>query len=199
MSDLLDIQDREILREKCIARRQALLVEDVNRFSHSIATKIFCSNIWRRAKTIGLYSSIKNEVSTDALLRQAWQEGKKVFLPRCIIYGEKPLLEFVCCRDWSELVPGPFGILEPDQSRVSIDFNRDIPDIVLVPAVALTKNGYRLGYGKGFYDYLFAQPLWKHVVRIALVYSFQFVNFAPHSFDVPVHGYVTESEFVWMS
>ena len=199
MSNLIDIQDKEEIRQKCIDHRQRLLKKDINRFSHMVATRVLGSDIWHRAKSIGLYSSINGEVSTDVLLRQAWQEGKEVFLPRCIIGEENPSLEFAYCRSWSDLVLGPFGVLEPEQRKFLDNKKEFFPDIVIVPVVALTKNGYRLGYGKGFYDRLFAQPEWKDVIRIALAYSFQFVDFVPDSVDVPVKAYVTESEFVWVS
>lgn len=188
---------KDVIRNSCIMHRQKLSPEEVHRFSHIIATKLFNDNIWRIARSIALYSSIKNEVSTDSLLRQAWQEGKQVLLPRCVLSNE-PELEFALCRGWEELVVGPFGILEPDRKRCIAISENELPELMIVPAVALTTSGARLGYGKGYYDKLLSKPGWDQIVRVALIYQSQIINFNSSVSDVPMHGYVTELGFIWI-
>lgn len=191
------MQDRERIRKECIAHRESLSPEEVHKYSLSIATSVFSDPVWRNVHSIALYASIKNEVSTDTLLRQAWQEGKQVMLPRCII-GDSPDMKFFICRSWKELVPSSFGILEPDQNRCFELPKYNYPDLVIAPAVALTVHGDRLGYGRGYYDALFSKRGWENVKRIALIYSTQLVVFDAHEQDVPMHGYVTEVDFVWL-
>lgn len=189
--------DKDFVRNSCIIRRQTLSPEEVHSASHIIATKLLNDEVWRRARSVALYSSIKNEVSTDSLLRQAWQEGKQVLLPRCILSGE-PELEFALCRGWEELVVGPFGILEPDYKRCIAVSGKSLPELIVVPAVGLTSFGARLGYGKGYYDKLLSKPGWDQIVRVALVYQSQIVEFNPSISDVPMHGYITELGFIWI-
>lgn len=189
--------DKDFVRKSCIIRRQTLSPEEVHSASHIIATKLLNDEIWRSSRSVALYSSIKNEVSTDSLLRQAWQEGKQVLLPRCIL-SDEPKLEFALCRGWEELVVGPFGILEPDYKRCIAVSCKNLPELIVVPAVGLTSFGARLGYGKGYYDKLLSKPGWNQILRVALVYQSQIVEFNPSTFDVPMHGYITELGFIWI-
>lgn len=191
------MQDKEYARKLCIMRREEFSSEEVHNYSHSIATKLFCDSVWRKARSIVLYSSIKNEVSTDSLLRQAWQEGKQVMLPRCVV-GNDSRLELAICRSWEELVPGQFGILEPDKKRCHTLSTTVIPDLAIIPAVGLTIYGDRLGYGKGYYDKLLSQNNWNQVIKIALIYSFQLIEFKANEFDIPMNGYITELGLKWI-
>ena len=72
------------------------------------------------------------------------------------------------------------------------------PDLVLVPAVGISPAGARLGYGKGFYDRLLALPGWGGAKRLALVHSLQLAAFPAGPLDIPMHGYATEKELIWL-
>ncbi len=69
---------------------------------------------------------------------------------------------------------------------------------MLIPAVGISPQGARLGYGKGFYDRILALPGWNAARRLALVHAFQIADFPAGPLDVPVHGYATEKELVWL-
>ena len=56
----------------------------------------------------------------------------------------------------------------------------------------------RLGYGKGFYDRLLALPGWGGAKRLALVHSLQLAAFPAGPLDIPMHGYATEKELIWL-
>ena len=58
--------------------------------------------------------------------------------------------------------------------------------------------GARLGYGKGFYDRLLALPGWGGAKRLALVHSLQLAAFPAGPLDIPMHGYATEKELIWL-
>ena len=72
------------------------------------------------------------------------------------------------------------------------------PDLILVPAVGISPAGARLGYGKGFYDRLLALPGWGGAKRLALVHSLQLAAFPAGPLDIPMHGYATEKELIWL-
>lgn len=67
-----------------------------------------------------------------------------------------------------------------------------------VPAVGISPAGARLGYGKGFYDRLLALPGWGGAKRLALVHSLQLAAFPAGPLDIPMHGYATEKELIWL-
>ncbi|KAG2473139.1 MAG: 5-formyltetrahydrofolate cyclo-ligase [Nitrosopumilales archaeon] len=66
-------------------------------------------------------------------------------------------------------------------------------DVILVPTVAVSRNGFRLGYGYGYYDRFLAK---KNLVKIALTFAKQVVKSIPHSDkDIKIDWIVTEDEF----
>ena len=90
-------------------------------------------------------------------------------------------MDFYEIRDFSELQKGAYGILEPTGDRLLLP-QKD--DLMLVPGAAFDRNGYRIGYGGGYYDrYLRRHPDMK---TIALAYDFQIISRVPaEEFDVP--------------
>ena len=90
---------------------------------------------------------------------------------------------------WAEDMPmqrGAYGISEPSLREMVI------PDVVLVPLLGVDKAGYRLGYGKGYYDCYFASDKGKDARRIGLAFTCQQVDSLPHeAHDVPLHALIT--------
>jgi 5-formyltetrahydrofolate cyclo-ligase len=107
-------------------------------------------------------------VRTDLLISEAKKLGKTVALPR--VEGES--ISFYQHSDNDHLVKGRFGIMEP-LPQVGI---KGI-DLLVVPGIAFDRRGYRLGYGKGYYDkFLSKNP----TISIGLAYSIQIVQIIPH-------------------
>lgn len=209
---------RKALRAELIRRRKALDPADWARRSADIQRRVLEQPEWRDAGTVALYVAARNEVSTALLLERAWAEGKRVLLPRCLPpdAGEG-IMDFVLCRGYHELESGAFGLLEPGPACPALPrsgWERDavaaglswpgasrplrLPDLILVPAVGISPAGARLGYGKGFYDRLLSLPGWNGARRLALVHAFQIADFPSGPLDVPMHGYATEKELVWL-
>lgn len=116
-----------------------------------IQKKVLAMTAFKEASTVYLYMDFKGEVQTSLLLDECFRQKKRVVLPR--IDGDE--MDFYEVRSREELKPGYFGILEP-VSRDKIDESRGF---MVVPGVAFSKDGYRMGYGKGFYDrYLTRYP-----------------------------------------
>jgi 5-formyltetrahydrofolate cyclo-ligase len=107
-------------------------------------------------------------VRTDIIISKAKQLGKLVALPR--VEGDS--ISFYELSDEKHLVKGRFGIMEPlPQVRVKS------MDLLVVPGIAFDKQGYRLGYGKGYYDkFLSKNP----VLSFGLAYSLQLFEKLPH-------------------
>lgn len=199
-------RDKQRLRQELLARRRALKPSQAAALSERIQQTILDTSIWREATCVALYIAVRNEVSTEQLLNAAWHSGKQVLLPRCLPPEQgEGLMEFAPCHDRNALVTGFFGLLEPCRKRCpglpltpSTDGTSLFPTLILVPAVGISPSGGRLGYGKGFYDRLLSRPHWGGIRRIAPIYAFQLVSFPSSTLDVPMHGYVTEKEYVWL-
>lgn len=108
-------------------------------------------NLWsfRENELLWVYVSGDPEVDTRALIDYALQNGKTVAVPRCVPGTRN--MEFYRIRSMDELLPGAYGILEPQPlpENLVTDFENGL---CIVPALAVDEQGYRLGFGKGYYD-----------------------------------------------
>ena len=140
---------------------------------------------FRLANSIGMYYPIGSEVPTQDIIQEALSNGKEILLPKVI--GKE--LEFRKIKDFSDLEKGSYDIMEPkDGCQASNKF-----DVIIVPTVGISRDGYRLGYGYGFYDRFLSK---NKVVTISLTYSKQVVKSVPSSDeDVRIDWVVTEDEF----
>ena len=136
------------------------------------------------------YVSTDIEVGTRALILQALAEGKQVAVPRCIPNTRD--MEFYLIKSEDALEPGAFGVMEPNPARCTrlTDFSQGL---CIVPGLSYDFLGYRLGYGKGYYDRFLAR--FKGDVA-GICYSNCIRRKLPHGkFDRPVDVLVTE-EFI---
>lgn len=141
------------------------------------------------ATTLALYSPVNNEVRTDRLLSVALSQGKQVCFPR--VTGER--LQFVTIESEAELQPGTFSVAEPVGENVLP--LRQI-DLLVVPGVAFDRDGFRLGYGKGFYDRELSR-LTGATVSIGLCYDFQLCDMLPiEDHDRQLDYIVTEKQLI---
>ena len=112
------------------------------------------SEFYKNASMVFCFLSCKNEISTDRIIAKCIQDEKPVALPR-IIEGTNEMDFYVLSNIplKSQTEPGSYGILEPKTSLKKIDV-RFVPKnaVMLLPGLAFSKDGTRLGKGKGFYD-----------------------------------------------
>ena len=135
-----------------------------------------------------LYSALANEVATDTILDDALASGRAVFFPR--LDCTKNTLSIGRVQNRADLTPGAHGILEPKTSP--FDFSSMPQCIIVVPGVAFTARGARLGRGGGHYDRLLSS--FPHAIKVGLAYSFQLLDYLPQSgSDQRLNFVVTES------
>ena len=179
--------DKAELRKVMKRRRSALSAERILLYSGCIAENLVSRKEYADADTVLAYVSFSSEVNTHFLIEKAWKDGKKVAVPKCV---DDEKLEFEYIQSFDDLAPGKFGIPEPVTGR-SVDYKADEKCLLLLPGVAYTNSGDRLGYGGGYYD----RYLKKHesIPRVMLAYSLQEADTLPvDEQDVPADMIITE-------
>ena len=146
--------------------------------SEALGELFAASEAYKQAKTIYGYLPYNQEVRTVAMLQRALDAGKRVAVPKC--YGEE--MRFIYLDDLSKVEKGYCGIPEPIEDGPVAE---DQTALVLMPGLAFTKDGQRMGYGGGFYDkFLASEP---NHPTLALCYDFQMVEYLPtEEYDIPV-------------
>lgn len=140
------------------------------------------------AGTIFIYVGQETEVNTTLIIQDALAKGKRVLVPKTVFLGHMEACEIDSMEDLS---PGLHGILEPKDLAYQMDPGKI--DIAFVPCVAFTKEGYRLGYGGGFYDRFLPRGRFK---RILIAFSEMEEDALPRDvFDEKVHGILTEKGY----
>ncbi|QDU72198.1 5-formyltetrahydrofolate cyclo-ligase [Mucisphaera calidilacus] len=139
------------------------------------------------ADTIFAYVSMQDEVATHKLLDQLLEQGKTVAVP--VVIGEEIVPHLL--HDLEDLYPDRFDIPAP-QTRVPLDLT---PDVTIVPGLAFTPAGQRLGRGGGYYDrYLTSHP---ETSPIAVCFENQILDALPtEATDFPVPVIVTEKRLI---
>ncbi len=145
----LDIRKyKQSIREAQKRRRAEMEPEKKAELDRAVADNVRCLREYAPAKTLLVYVSTPIEVDTRLIIERAWAEGKRVAVPRCI--PDTRDMEFHYITSFSELSPGSFSVYEPNPDLPIVTDFSDC--LMIVPGMQFDMNGYRLGYGKGYYD-----------------------------------------------
>ncbi|MDD2929356.1 MAG: 5-formyltetrahydrofolate cyclo-ligase [Sideroxydans sp.] len=192
----MNIQARkQPLRQRIIAARENLAASERLRLSHVILRSVSGLPAYRQAATVLGYLNFGAELATETWVEQALSDGKRVLLPR--VNKASKHLDLYQINDLQrDVAPGLWGIREPLIERC---IKEEVPgtiDFVLLPGVAFTRNGKRLGYGGGFYDRLLAR-LPHRPALVAAAFGLQVVADIPlEDTDRAVEWLVTENEIL---
>ena len=142
---------KEDLRKEYMKNRKKIANIKGKSKSNKITTNLLSLEELKKSKNILLYISYRSEVGTERLINKLLKNSKNVFAPYCI--KDEKRMEIVQINDpTKDLKKGAYGIKEPKNSLRKKDNEINQLDIVIVPAVAFSKSGYRIGYGGGYYD-----------------------------------------------
>lgn len=160
---------KDELRKKYSLIRNEISERTAAELSRKICEQLIRSDMFRKADEILMYYPLGNEADLRYAARKAWEEGKKVAFP--VTEGDDMM--FYKADSFAGFTEGPFGIMEPPRDNPA-DWESPL---VLVPGLVFTKNGGRIGYGKGFYDrYLTAHP---DCITAGTCYEFQLCDHVP--------------------
>lgn len=175
---------KDELRQAMLERRLALSADEVSQMGSAIQDRVLKHKLWANAERVGLYSAVKNEVETTMLFHKALEQGKSLYYPR-VEQG----LNFYEVHERGDLHKGAWGILEPKHGCQVLMADQKL-DLLIVPGVVFDVRGFRIGYGKGFYDIYLASMELK---AFGLGYDFQMVPEIPaDNWDRRVGSVLTE-------
>ena len=183
---MLQNHERESLRRRLLNQRDNTSEDMLKIAANHICKRLYTIESFRSAKKIGMYYSIGSEIPTPDIIQELSSREYKVYLPRIV----SDMIEFREIGDFTSLEIGKFGIMEPKES-CSVDNNLDI---VIVPTVAVSSSGIRLGYGHGFYDRYLTKF---NPESISIVLEKQIIRHIPKTpKDIPVRWIVTEDRAI---
>lgn len=137
------------LRAKSRQFRERLDPQRKADMNAAIRSRLFSMREFREADVVLTYVSKEIEVDTVEIIRAVLEQGKRVAVPRCI--PDTFRMEFFEIESLQELEKGMFGVLEPVPSR-SRSLAAEGKCLCIVPGLSFDSQGFRLGYGKGYYD-----------------------------------------------
>ncbi len=179
------MQIKDKLRSELKAKRK-------NISNKALIDKAICRNLincdfYKNAKTVLFYAALDDEINIDLCIDSAISQGKRAALPACT--DKSGNMKFYYVNTLADLKNGYFGLREPDAQicREVTDFS---DSICIVPALSYDRNGYRLGYGKGYYD-KFLQNY--SFISVGLCYNELVKDNLPiGKYDVPVNYIITQ-------
>jgi len=179
---------KSTLRANALAARDALSGERRAAVAQAIARRGLPFEIFAGAVVAG-YSPIRSEIDPAPLMRQLAEQGARLALPAVMARGKS-----LAFRAWSpddRLMMGPLGILEPSPAAAEL-----IPDIMLVPLAAFDRQGHRIGYGAGHYDYTLAHlRKTKAITAVGTAFAVQEIKAIPAlPHDVALDYVLTEKK-----
>lgn len=168
--------NKKEIRKKMLAVRRSLEALYVREASHIICEKLKKCPLYKDAESICLYMPINNEVDVTELL-----ETGKIYIPKIIDKS----MDFYLYEGMDSIGLGAFGIPEPTGETKLAPNNKTL---VVMPGVAFSRDGYRLGYGGGYYDtYLKKYPM---CMKVAVCFKEQLVE------ELPVEEHDVKPDFI---
>ena len=165
------------LRKKVLQEMKAIPREQKQAMDQALTDQFLKHPFCQEAKVIATYLSFPHEFQTQELIEQALRDGKKVLIPKTYPKGR---MDFVVYHP-QQLVRTSFGLLEPQGDLEVVDASQI--DLIHVPGLAFTTEGYRIGYGGGYYD-RYLEHFTGH--SMSTIYPCQVQQFMPENHDIPV-------------
>ena len=188
-----DTNNKNSLRRSCRQKRDGFGEEFIQKASANACKILAERKEFSNAETVLLYFPVKNEISPLPIFELALHNGKSIAFPVC--NKKDNTLTFRKVTSLCEPEDTDFGLYEPKFGCEEI--RPDARTLCVVPALAFSRDGHRLGYGGGYYD-RFLKDF--QGVSVGFAYSELLLPDIPNnSHDVPVNMIITESEVLYIA
>lgn len=182
------LYSKKELRKRFLTLRGEMTQSEKAALDAEICASLLSLDEVMRAKNILVYAPFRNEIDLVPFFEQICKEGKRTAFPKCEKDGR---MDFFFC-EYSSLSVQAYGIKEPSGLTEMFDGQEDT--VCILPCLAVREDGYRLGYGGGYYDRFLSKY---DLIKIAPVYS-DFViesnSFDKNEFDIPTDIIITEED-----
>lgn len=169
---------KEGIRYAMKSIRNDLSDESVYNGLHKVIEQIKNNNDFLDADYVGLYSHINNEIDLDELVKMF--PKKRFALPKIINNN----LEYILIDLNTKYEINQYKIKEP---VTGLNITNQIK-FIFVPFLAINDEGYRIGYGKGYFDRFFHNK--PHIIKVGIGYNFQKTTFEPKKHDIALSYYI---------
>lgn len=175
------------LRKKLRGVLGSLSKEEIHDRSIVAIQRLLDLREYARSEILMTFLSMPKEIDTTSLVLQAWQDGKRVLVPR--ISWEQRRILAVEIQSFDAVAATPLGIREPTMGPpIPVSYI----DLVTVPGLGFDSLGNRIGRGSGFYDRFLGQPDFRGIA-CAIAFEEQYVDNVPVGpLDRPVDMLVTD-------
>ncbi len=157
--------------------------------SKKIFENFVSSRIFTECNELLLFASLEDEPLTDLIAEHSLNLNKKIAYPKC--NDNNGSMSFYYVNSLNELKEGLFGVREPlcNSNKLAVPNNRTV---ILVPGLAFNPDGFRVGYGKGYYDRFLSKY---DCVSVGICYNeLCSLDFSEDKFDIPVKFIVTDKK-----
>lgn len=180
--------DKKELRKQVRLELQNISDIQYRNWSSNIMERLLLEETIQKSKTIAITISRKTEVDTTPIIEALWKKGKRVVVPKC--YPQDHTMEFYVINDFAQLETVYMDLKEPIPTKSTKVSSSEI-DVMIVPGVVFDLEGYRIGYGGGYYDRYLEYYLGE---KISIAFELQLVdNVTKEPYDIPVNVIITEN------
>lgn len=183
--------DKIQLRQSMIEKLEQLSTYERNNISSQLINHLLSSSLWKTAKVIGVTISQALEWSTKPIIKAGWEQGKTIAVPKC--YPDDKKLVFYKFTSYNQLEVVYYNLQEPNPEKTTAIDKNDM-DLLIVPGLVYDKDGYRIGFGGGYYDRFLTDF---RQTTVSLASRRQIVEEIPYeSYDIPVDHIITDKGMI---
>ena len=191
-----EAMDTKALRQNIRNKRRTLSDSEREHAAFLLCERIAASRTFQQSKHIAFYLANDGEMDLSLLIKHAWQQGKKCYLP-VLAEPNTQRLWFIPYTPATKLKNNRFDIPEPLHSHKTRLQKTLSLDLILMPLVAFDLEGNRVGMGGGFYDrslaFLRQRKYWHKPNLLGIAYEFQKQEqLETNQWDIPMQAIATE-------
>lgn len=188
------VEKKEELRKRFLDERSKIAQTKISNWSKKINNRFLSLPQLEDSRKIMAYASMRKEIETFDLMEELLDRGFLLYLP----YTRKDIIDLGTAQinDLnSDLKEGVYGVQEPVARLREDEVPADL-DLIIVPGACFTTNGYRIGYGGGYYDSFLSKHA-NSALKIGFCYERFIVDSIPvEEHDVPVDLIITEKKII---
>lgn len=183
---------KQYLRSLIFNKLKGLSFQKKKNLTQQMHKNLFKSSYWQQSTVIGITLSKEPEWDTYEIIKKAWSENKQVATP--VTNQETNVMHFYLIHSLQELKEGTYKIKEPQNQSIECYFKKTSIDLMIVPGLVFDEEGYRIGFGKGYFDRYLADFINRKVSMLA---EFQIINQIPiNEYDISVDCLITEKRII---